>query len=259
LRLLHDDGLYEINDPEDYGNGVDYLDPEGPGWMGQLTGYWNALKSVLERSMASSGQTPEVLSADRLDGRELVKMRFGAESLPTAYQESFATSAEVWFYTDDGLPARLSFSFDLAPIHADYVDNADGQLAVDISIANWCWEEAKADGASGACVDRPVLFRWGKSADPASLLTLRVPDGYRELQPEDFGQPLPCPVETEDESRCVAGALVNPTETDAEGCLVVTMRHVQDSGMELQEYIAYLNRVTAAAGGELACFSVTTE
>ncbi|MDR2347580.1 MAG: hypothetical protein LBD90_02965 [Bifidobacteriaceae bacterium] len=193
LRLLHNGRLYEDSDPEEYGNGVDYLDPEGLGWMGQLIDHWDTAKALLA---AASDPTAEaaitVLGADQQDGRDVVKLELAGGLLPAAYQANFAASAEFWLYLDDGMPARAVFTFDLAPIHDDWVANQDGELAVDFALVGWCWEEARAaDNPVGTCAERPVVYRWARSADPASILTLAIPEGYEPLPQEEEGWTVP--------------------------------------------------------------------
>ena len=46
----------------------------------------------------------------------MVKVQLAGEILPPEYQKSTATSAELWLYLDEGLPARLAFSWDLASL-----------------------------------------------------------------------------------------------------------------------------------------------
>ncbi|MDR1634343.1 MAG: hypothetical protein LBS27_05370 [Bifidobacteriaceae bacterium] len=220
LLLDHVNHTYSVADLEeymlngvDYLNGIDRLDPDGVGWMGRLVDKWETVKSLVQsasRPGAIGGIT--VLGSDRQNDREVVKLELAAELLPQEYQESFATSAELWLYLDDGMPARTVFKFDAASLHQDSVDNSAGTLTADPSLVGWCWAEANLDGSIGICADQPTIFSWSRSANPASAITLTVPDTYT-------GAELRC-AEGED---CIKAILCDDPEGDAEAadCVVL--------------------------------------
>ncbi|MDR2452990.1 MAG: hypothetical protein LBD51_00185 [Bifidobacteriaceae bacterium] len=263
-RLMHDQQLYEVNDPEEYGNGVDYLDPEGPGWMGQLTEYWQRVKSLLAAASApAAADSVTVLGPDQQDGRDVVKLQLGEALLPAAYRTSFAVSAELWLYLDDGMPARTVFTFDRAPIRQDYAENLEGTLAVDVWLAGWCWEEAKVDqDASGTCADSPVIYRWARTDDPAGLLALPIPEGYIEVD-SDAGEPTR-PSDVMSIDGCVVSQSLDPETGEyvwATVCPgpdeILPPDGVECAVVSSEEELLQLRDAIEAAGDRVTCITVS--
>ncbi|MDR0594840.1 MAG: hypothetical protein LBG60_16650 [Bifidobacteriaceae bacterium] len=167
LVVDHEDKTYEFLD--EYGE-VDHLDPRGLGFMADLLAHLQLVRSVAEGGAeASSPDLITILGYDQQDGRDVVKVELAGEILPREYQKSTAASAELWLYLDEGLPARLAFNWDLGSLR---------QVDWESNLGRWCAEEAEAEGASGPCTDSPWLFRWFRTATPATALTLEIPDGY---------------------------------------------------------------------------------
>jgi hypothetical protein len=191
LSLDHADREYTVS--EDWGN-ADHLDPDGVGWTADLLDYWRTIQAFVQ-----TGADPAVadsltlLGPDQQDSRAVVKIGLIDALLPDKYREGLATSAELWVYLDDGMPARLVFNYDLAEIR-EAGANLDPDATTIPWTAWWCWTESTTDQAAGPCADQPVIFRWFNTADPARDITLEIPDGYTEfvsqewpwgIQPED--------------------------------------------------------------------------
>ncbi|MDR1186057.1 MAG: hypothetical protein LBK95_01155 [Bifidobacteriaceae bacterium] len=186
LRIRHDLRSYSEESGEDqvYGNGTDYLDPEDSGWMGQLTSHWQTAREfLLSASDPTATDGVTVLGWDQQDSCDVVKLQLAASILPAEYQaDSVLTSVGLWLYLDSGLPARMAFNFDLGKVNRTWQDGAFSWYP---TAGGWCWEEGRIDGASGDCTDRPIVFRWSNSSDPAADLTLEIPDGYAEWHTSD--------------------------------------------------------------------------
>jgi hypothetical protein len=170
--LRHDSRTYQVFEPE-----IDELDPDGDGSMFSLIYYWQTVQSLVDAGADADPGALSLLGVDRQDDRDVVKVELvGAVGYFSSWI-GVANSVELWLYVDDGLPARLDLSYDLADLEASNLPLAPAP--------GWCQEDSAAAGAPTICVDAPILFRWYNTDDPARDITLDIPDGYTEYIPEE--------------------------------------------------------------------------
>jgi hypothetical protein len=203
LFVYHNERQYSQRVGEDnlargvmgYSEPFDDLDPSADGLLGQLMSDWRLIESVATAGADKANQDYiTVLGPDQQDGRDVVRLGLTLDVLPPEYATFGVTSAELWLYLDDAMPARLAFDFDLTALRRVIGGQSDSgldqaaQLRLYSATGSKCAEDAYDESASGICTARPFIFRWSNSSDPATAVTLEIPDGYTR-QPADTENP----------------------------------------------------------------------